>query len=419
MPDYGMLSSGLSSFHALARNPGTRPATRRLERRRRRRRGRRLRAAAPGHRHRRLDPAAGRLVRRGRLQAELRPRADPADDLRPRGRTPLAHGGRRRAGDAELARPDARDPMRLPPLPLPWLELERDPRGCGWACCSTPAGGCRSSRRCATPVLAAARTFESAGAVVEPMAPFTTRAMADGIDRWFRLRSWVDLQALPPRTARAGAALHRRVGRRGRGLRRRGAFRAWSQWQALREACVAACEPYDYVLSPVSPVASFPAEWAMPSNDPARSLDHVGFTLPCNVGEQPAVSVDAGVAEDGVPIGLQIAGRRFDDLGVLRVARAWERMPAAAPAVAAAAGKRGRGGRRRRRARATAGRGSTGHRLRTVPRPSGARRAAAALSPRGVARLRAMPGRSPAASLRRAARSRPRCRRTARSRPSG
>ncbi|MES2532685.1 MAG: amidase, partial [Pseudomonadota bacterium] len=47
---------------------------------------------------------------------------------------------------------------------------------------------------------------------------------------------------------------------------------------------------------------------------------------------QPAISVNAGYTSDGLPIGLQIAGRRFDDLGVLQMARAWEEMrPAERP----------------------------------------------------------------------------------------
>ena len=55
-------------------------------------------------------------------------------------------------------------------------------------------------------------------------------------------------------------------------------------------------------------------------------MHHIGFTLPYNMSEQPAASVNCGYTRIGLPIGLQIAGARFDDLGVLRVARAWERM---------------------------------------------------------------------------------------------
>ena len=54
--------------------------------------------------------------------------------------------------------------------------------------------------------------------------------------------------------------------------------------------------------------------------------------MPYNMSEQPAASINCGYTTEGKPIGLQIAGRRFDDLGVLRRARAWERLrPAQRP----------------------------------------------------------------------------------------
>ncbi|MGY4350895.1 Asp-tRNA(Asn)/Glu-tRNA(Gln) amidotransferase A subunit family amidase [Bradyrhizobium sp. GM7.3] len=84
MPDYGMLSSGLSSFHALARNPwdlsknpggssaGAGAAA-----------AGRLWSAASRHRYRRLGPPARGLVRPRRIEAELWPRADRSHLCRP------------------------------------------------------------------------------------------------------------------------------------------------------------------------------------------------------------------------------------------------------------------------------------------------------------------------------------------------
>jgi len=48
--------------------------------------------------------------------------------------------------------------------------------------------------------------------------------------------------------------------------------------------------------------------------------------VPFNMSEQPASSVNCGYSASGLPIGLQIAGKRFDDLGVLRVSRAFEQI---------------------------------------------------------------------------------------------
>jgi Asp-tRNA(Asn)/Glu-tRNA(Gln) amidotransferase A subunit family amidase len=43
-----------------------------------------------------------------------------------------------------------------------------------------------------------------------------------------------------------------------------------------------------------------------------------------NMSGQPALSMSGGFSPAGLPVGLQIVGRRFDDLGVMRLARAYE-----------------------------------------------------------------------------------------------
>jgi len=118
-------------------------------------------------------------------------------------------------------------------------------------------------------------------------------------------------------------------------------FHGYSQIAAFRDAAVAATQPFDVLLSPTSPVPSFPAEWASPTQDPARPLEHIAFTVPFNMSEQPSLSINCGFTAGGLPIGLQITGHRFDDLGVLQVAAAWEQLrgpmpawPMAAPAAA-------------------------------------------------------------------------------------
>lgn len=85
------------------------------------------------------------------------------------------------------------------------------------------------------------------------------------------------------------------------------------------------------MLSPVAPITAFPAHLPSPTNDPLRPLEHIAFTVPYNMSEQPAASVPCG--HDGqLPIGVQIAGRRFDDLGVLRLSRVLEQLRPPQPA---------------------------------------------------------------------------------------
>ena len=117
-------------------------------------------------------------------------------------------------------------------------------------------------------------------------------------------------------------------------------FRGFSQMGAMREAAVAAHRRFDVVLSPTAPITAFPAELASPTDDPARPLEHICFTVAYNMSEQPAASINCGWTRAGLPIGLQIAGKRHDDLGVLQVAAAWEAMRPAPAALARTARRR-------------------------------------------------------------------------------
>ncbi len=333
MPDWGMLSSGLSSFHALARNPwdirmnpGGSSAGAGA-------------AAAAGYGPLHVGTDIGGSVR---LPAGwcglvgLKPSA---------GRIPIKppYAGRvagpmtRSVADcaalmAVLSRPDWRDATSLPPQAIDWGALQRDPKGLKIGLLMDAGWGLAVQAETRDAVLAAARAFEAAGAIVEPLAPFSSRAMIDGLDRFWRMRSYLDLMALPEaRRARVLPYIRDWVAT-GVGLSAAEVFSGYSQIAALRDAAVTACQPFDYVLSPTSPVASFPAEWASPTNDPARPFEHIAFTVAHNMSEQPALSINCGFTASGLPIGLQIIGHRFDDLGVLQMGAAWERMRPAMPA---------------------------------------------------------------------------------------
>ena len=83
---------------------------------------------------------------------------------------------------------------------------------------------------------------------------------------------------------------------------------------------------YDYLLMPVSPVLPWAAGSLSPTNDPQDGLPHVAFTVPWNFAEHPAASLNWRHGADGVPVGVQVVGHRFDDLGVLRLSRTLEIM---------------------------------------------------------------------------------------------
>jgi aspartyl-tRNA(Asn)/glutamyl-tRNA(Gln) amidotransferase subunit A len=72
----------------------------------------------------------------------------------------------------------------------------------------------------------------------------------------------------------------------------------------------------------------------MPWGEGDQGMAHIGFTAPFNLSGQPAASVNCGFLPDGRAIGLQVTGRRFDDVGVLRAVHWYEehRGPEARPA---------------------------------------------------------------------------------------
>jgi aspartyl-tRNA(Asn)/glutamyl-tRNA(Gln) amidotransferase subunit A len=231
-----------------------------------------------------------------------------------------------------LSKPDARDTMSLPFQDIAWSELDRDLRGLKIGLLMDAGWGFPVEPDVRDAVESAARAFESAGAIVVPIKPFMTRAMAEGMDRFWRTRSWIDVSALSAEKRSKVLPFIVEWARGGANLSGAEVFHGYSQMAAMRDAAIAASAPFDFVLSPTSPIPAFAAELAAPTNDPHRPFEHIAFTLPYNMSEQPAASINCGYTVGGLPIGLQIIGKRFDDLGVMQMSRAWERMrPAQRP----------------------------------------------------------------------------------------
>lgn len=336
MPDYGMLSSGLSSFHALARNPWD------LSRNPGGSSAGAGAAAAAGYGPLHIGTDIGGSIRLPAAWCGV-------VGFKPsNGRVPIhpPYLGRvagpmtRTVQDAAwmmdvLSRPDWRDATSLPPQALPWHDLgadEADARGLVIGLLAEAGWGLPVEPATAAALHDAARALQAAGARIEPVRPFLGAAMAEGIDRFWRLRSWLDLQALPAERRERVLPFIREWVAPARDFSAAQAFDGYSQFAALRDAAVAACQPFDAVLSPTAPCVAFDATWAMPTHDPATAMAHIAFTLPYNASEQPAVSVPWSHDGAGLPIGLQLAGRRHDDLGVLRIARLMEKLRPPRPA---------------------------------------------------------------------------------------
>src|SRR6476619_7539600 len=199
MPDYGMLSSGLSSFHPLTRNPwdlsknagGSSSGA--------------GAAGAAGYGPLHLGTDIGGSVR---LQGSwcglvaLKPSF---------GRVPFdpPYVGRvagpmtRTVDDAALmmcvlAKADRRDGMSLPADNINWKAHEKSPRKLRIGLMLDAGTGQPLEKQVRAVAVKAAKAFESAGAVVTEVDGILTREMLNGLVNFWRARMWDDLSKLSP-----------------------------------------------------------------------------------------------------------------------------------------------------------------------------------------------------------------------------
>ena len=118
-------------------------------------------------------------------------------------------------------------------------------------------------------------------------------------------------------------------------------FKALTARQAMVDALRRFFERHDLLLTPTLCLPAFPLGMVGPSEVAGHEVTHLGWTLcyPFNYSGQPAISVPAGWTASGLPVGLQIIGRRLEDALVLRAAATFEalrpwsaRRPGEAPA---------------------------------------------------------------------------------------
>ncbi len=336
MPDYGMLSSGLSSIHGLTRNPWD---TKRNTSGSSSGAGA---AAAAGYAPLNLGTDIGGSVRLPATHCGI-------FALKPSlGRVPVSppYLGRvtgpmtRTVRDAALlmnvlSRPDARDFMNLPPENRDYSSgLESlDAKGLRIGYLPDMKTGLPVNAEVAAAAKAATKALAEAGASVMEIPSFLTPDMLEGMTRFFEARSHNDfLQLSEERKRKVLPFIAEWCTWRAGGFSGRDVMAAYGQVMAMREAAVNACQPYDFVISPTSPILPYEAELACPGNDPRNALPHIAFTVPYNMSEQPAASINWTASKEGLPIGVQVIGRRFDDFGVLRLSRLLEKLrPAQKP----------------------------------------------------------------------------------------
>ena len=323
MPDWGMLSSGVSSLHGITRGAidpaltsggssagaGT--------------------AAAAGYGPFHIGTDIGGSIRLpGSWQglAALK----PSEGLIP---LDVPYAGRaagpltRTAADtirlmSIVARPDPRDYLTRPYAPMDWSTDPLPPTGMRVGVQLDAGSGLPVEPETLAIIERAIQRFAEAGASVEPLDPFVPPEVLDGLVDFWRTRSFVDYAALGEAERAAVLPFIAEWCAAGEHVSAAQTVRNRNRIDEMARLTRAATDPFDLVLSPVTPVAAFPAEDPMPITDPLQTMGHISFTVPYNMSGQPAVSIGAGRQADGRTVGLQIASRIGTDDRLMRVA-AW------------------------------------------------------------------------------------------------
>lgn len=325
VPDFGMLSSGLSSLHGITRNPwntalnpgGSSAGA--------------AAAAAAGYGPLHLGTDIGGSVR---LPAGWCALVGFKPTL---GRIPIdpyytgrCAGPMTRTVDdcaammAVLARPDLRDATSLPAADLDWGLRPMSVRGLRVGLLLEPGCGLQPDAQTCAAVRAAAALFEAQGARLVEVKPLMERRLLDGLDRFWRARQWSELRQLEPERLAQVLPYIRQWAEPARHMTAVEAVEGFNQTFEMRRRAARLFEQCDLLLSPTNQVQAYPAELASPGNDPQLPFEHIVFTVPWNMGEQPALSINCGFNDQGMPIGLQMVAPRFADTWLLRLAKAFE-----------------------------------------------------------------------------------------------
>jgi Asp-tRNA(Asn)/Glu-tRNA(Gln) amidotransferase A subunit family amidase len=229
-----------------------------------------------------------------------------------------------------IAGPDGRDRWLQPVRTDPRADLERGAGGLSIGVVTRLVDSPDTAAEVRAAVRAAAETLRALGARVEdvdlpllPIAGAVFMALADGeAAAWHHATLATRGAEYDPGTRRrlvTAALLPTTLAQQA--ARARAAIRA-QVWDALVR--------FDVLLAPTGPTAAPPiaaaqAPIASRAEAARRFFNRRSYTTPASLAGVPALSLPCGFTAGGLPIGLQLIGRRFDEATLLRAARAYER----------------------------------------------------------------------------------------------
>ena len=82
---------------------------------------------------------------------------------------------------------------------------------------------------------------------------------------------------------------------------------------------------YDLLITPQMPLTAFEVGANVPRGRGMKEwMEWTPFTFPFNLTQQPAASVPCGLTSEGLPVAIQIVGRKYEEHLVLQASRAYE-----------------------------------------------------------------------------------------------
>jgi aspartyl-tRNA(Asn)/glutamyl-tRNA(Gln) amidotransferase subunit A len=222
-----------------------------------------------------------------------------------------------------IAGTDDRDPYRLPPDGRPWHEgLERGVRGLRIAY-SPALGYAKVDPDVAAAVDRAAQALAELGAQVETADPGFEIPRQPFIDLWAAGAARMAQMFTPDERAMLDPGFLKII-EHGERLSGIDVASADALRTALGHKMSLFHRKYDLLLTPTMPTGALPVEWDSSDPDRRHWIDWTPFSYPFNMTRQPAATVPCGLTSDGLPIGLQLVGRLYEEDVVLRAARAYE-----------------------------------------------------------------------------------------------
>lgn len=224
-----------------------------------------------------------------------------------------------------IARPDARDWHALAFEKCDYTSgLENSVKGKRIAFSPRLGHVTRIAPEIEAAVADAARTFEGMGGVVEEIDP-------PGGDQAlvFRTLWWAGaaflLRDLPDEKRELLDPGLRQIAESGAAVSLRDYLSASAARGTYASAMRQFMDGYDLVLTPSVATVAFDTGKLTPLGEDGNAwVSWTPYSFPFNLTQQPAASVPCGFTRDGLPIGLQIVGRMFDDAGVLTASAAYE-----------------------------------------------------------------------------------------------